>query len=687
MAIYDNYKQTMQGSNGGYDQIGNEVRGNGIMTPIVQLHGGSHDTPEGRNNMLLAYNIDVYNDIKKYAPERHPILTALMANSKPADLSKYVVSETNEDKEFFDNFFGTLRRRNPNKSTMSWNKRPGYLNTSGGTDVKMPMAMSESTFVGGALQFTPVATSDTTAASDFVSCAYAARATDGAETIMTSAIAATGTEFEMQFAKVRGCASTDNIFDGKRVAAFAFKASSGTIIGSASIVVDHHWANFAGLGFEATKNIKELGTTPLEVWSGLERTENSNAAYMLFDNLGVSVTYDLTTHDLATNTISNLQQHAVKVGIHQFWRNATWDKFIVVLDMGDINIDVDWNTFAGANDGNWLLMKEVAVTGDCPKPTLQAEGYTYFYPCFVSGAAYGKQVPGVPEGSSKRGGNTFKRNFRNKINYTQIFRADAWSVTGTKMAERKARFTDDWADTRETNLFLYKDQMTQAFLWNRASEEDIYNNNTSKFEVMRTTSGIWDRELNDYKIVRLSLNNYQTSTTSLQASNYIKQFINEVGRSVTSFKDMRSKPTVTVACSMALIEALGELEDIGKSGGPNLFGKMSMGELGDSMKRLGVPTLKYETPRVSLIFMWDPALDYATNFPLPSYITGSGVVISPRKIMMIMDVKNIGIRTLRADKLQAGIQNIGDDKYEEDILGEHGVEVLNSRLNTIYIVD
>jgi hypothetical protein len=661
----------MQGAGGGTDQAGNTVVGNGIMTPIVQLTANG-TAAIGNQDLLLAYNIDVYNDIRYYKSERFPLLTAMMANAKPADLSRYVVSETDEDKEYFDNLFTTLRQRQVARSTTAWNARSGYLQASGGTTLKQPLANTNSAFVGGKLAFTAVAASGTEL-SDFISQAYVARA-GGADVPATTAnVAMLGTPGALVHAPV-----SLTKYTGKKVCAFGFSGTGLNLQGNVASVVEHHVANLAGIGYVATKTITESGTAS-DVWSGLEYIPGSSAkCYMLFDNLGISI-----TNDLSTDTIENIQKHAIKVGVHQFWYNALWSKFIIVLDVEDANMDVTWNTATGTNDGNYLLMTESA--NGATLASLEATGYTYIYPCFQVGAAFGVSPQGIPEGSSKQGGNTFKRTFRSKVNYTQIFRADSWSITGTKMAERKARFVDDWMDTRETNLFLYKNKITQAMLFGQADEFDGYNTSTGKYERIRTTSGVWDRNQNDFKVVRMSLSDFSTSFSSMTASDNLRRFINEVGQSVTAFTGMKTKPTVSVACSMEMIVALGELESAGKSNGPNLFGQLALGTLPEGMKKLGVPSLSYETPRVKLIFMWDPALDYESNFPLPYYLTSSGV--SPRKIMMALDVKSFNVRTLRPDRLQAGIQNPGDDKYEEDILGEHGAEVLNSRKNTIFIIE
>lgn len=660
----------MQGAGGGTDQAGNTIKGNGIMTPIVQLTANG-TAAIGNQDLLLAYNIDVYNDIKFYNSERFPLLTAMMANAKPADLSRYVVSETDEDKEYFDNLFTTLRQRQVTRSSNAWTARSGYLQASGGATIKLPMSNTNSSFVGGKLAFAPVAASST-ALSDFISQAYAARV-GGADVTTTANVAMLGAAGSLVHAPV-----SLTKYTGKKVCAFGFHATGINIQGSVASVVEHHVANLSGIGYKDTKTITESGTAT-KVWNGLEYIPGTSAkAYMLFDNLAASITYDLST-----DSIENIQKHATKIGIHQFWYNTDWNMFIIVLDMDDTNLDITWNTATNANDGNYLLMAESA--NGATLASLTATGYTYIYPCFQVGAAFGVAPQGIPEGSSKQGGNTFKRTFRSKVNYTQIFRADSWSITGTKMAERKARFIDDWMDTRETNLFLYKDKITQAMLFGQADEFDGYNSATGKYERIRTTSGVWDRNQNDFKVVRMSLSDFSTSFSSMTASDNLRRFVNEVGQSVTAFTGMKTKPTVTVGCSMEMIVALGELESAGKSNGPNLFGQLSMGTLPEGMKRLGIPSLSYETPRVKLIFMWDPVLDYESNFPLPAYLAPNG--ISPRKIMMALDVKSFNVRTLRPDKLQAGIQNPGDDKYEEDIIGEHGAEVLNSRKNTIFIVE
>lgn len=75
MATINNLNQTMQGAGGGTDQAGNIIKGNGIMTPVVQLTANG-TAAIGNQDLLLAYNIDVYNDIKYYKSERFPLLTA-----------------------------------------------------------------------------------------------------------------------------------------------------------------------------------------------------------------------------------------------------------------------------------------------------------------------------------------------------------------------------------------------------------------------------------------------------------------------------------------------------------------------------------------------------------------------------------------------------------------------------------
>ena len=670
MAIFNNLNQQFQAAGNTNNQVGDTVKQSGVMTPVTQITGITGETPEGRTNLHLAYNIDVYNDIKRYKAERHPMLSAMFTRAKPADMTRYVVSESFEDSEYFDNLFDTLRKRQATLTGgTTWKGRTGYLQKASGSAVLNPVAINNSNFIGGELRFTPVAAGATTA--DFLINAYTAR-TGGANVTGTASTPMLGTAGAMDVAVV-----SLTKFGTKKVAAIGFGTPSTGIIGSVTQKIDKDVSMFLGAGYEATKTITEASTAT-EIWNGWEFIPGtSSKVNMLFDNLGIAITYDL-----GTDVIDNIQKSAVKIGIHQFWINATWDKFIMVLDLDDTNIDVDWNTATGTNDGNYLLMKQVAnaVTVNA----LTVTGYTYIHPVFQVGAAYGEAIDGIPEGSGKVTGGNFKRTFRNKVNYTQIFRIPSWVITGTRMAEKKARFIDDWQDTRETNLFLYKDRMTQAFLFNRASEQSIYNTATLKYENVRTTSGVWDRELNDYKVVRLSLTNYLTNFTSAQASNYLMQFVNEVGRSVTAFTEMKTKPTVTVGCSMDMIVALGELENAGKTNGPNSFGKLSQGEISGNTAYLGIPTLSYETPRVKLVFVWEPSLDYATKFPLPYYMAGT---ISPRKIMMALSIKDIGIRTLRPDKIQAGIQSPGDDKYEEDMIGEHGVEIFNSRKNTIFIVD
>jgi hypothetical protein len=661
MANIINLTAPHQANSAGFTQGGDTVIQSGIMTPIVQVGGNTNDTADQRLRSMLGYGIDIYNDIKKYKTERHPTLSILMNKAKPLAAKIVSESESMEDGQFFANEFDTLRRRTPFTTLGADYNRAGYLVAPAGAKAKVPLAISASTFIGGeaewfatevtAKKFADSRTGNQTTTGLFI----------GASSVDTISIAS--------------CAE----YGGDMIGLLGYKANAGGILGNVAMTVQKHMVNLQGFGYEYSNKIDVDTDGTAYVAYGVNYIAGSSTRnYMLFDNLALGKTENSAT----TGTIG--QKHQIKVGIEGFFFLESMAQFVFVLNFNDSNLDWDWAVEAGAAKNLMLvreLSKGVTFKAGNTSTDISFTGYFNIHPVFKAGDA-STAPQGVPEGSSKTQGKTFKRNFKQYSNHVQIFRADSWSITGTEMAMNKARFMDAFADTREQNLFMYKDKLTAAFLYGRESEQSVYNSTKGVWENLRTMSGLTDREKFPIKIIRMTLS--QSYSSAYTASLALETFISELGEALTAFTSMTSNPTITIPCSKAMLRDLQRLATIGQSQEYNLFGKLASGTQETSSATLNLPIVRFQTGSCTLIFTYEPGLDFATKLDLPYYLTGR---VSPRKVMMAFSNKDMDTYTVRGDKIQGNIQNPGDDLYEEDIIGEHGFMMRNCRRQCLIIVD
>lgn len=649
------------------------IVGGGLMSPSINLSGFDGRTAAQAKDQLSAYGIDIYADIKYHKTERHPSLSILAAGAKPVDHFEFLVTDSYENENYMDMEFDRLRSRVATLPN-SLNFYSGYTGGSAVTYAEPNRLNASAMATAGALRFSAAVTTERTATTGTLVELLAARtnavgAATQAPLLTTEAIVSNpityGTDDE------RGGAGTMQVIMG-----FG-KITSNTILGNGADITEKMRANLVGLGYTATSTYVNGGVT----WTGVYNAGRASEFYMMFDNLCI---YEATS--ATATSCTTYQLNGIKIAVADFWYNvADESQFFFVLDLKKSNIDIAWTDTYVYN----LQFKEYSF-GESVRDTYlttATNGVTYISPVGLMGDI-SDYVEGVPEGSSKQSGYSFKRNFSSKTNFTQIFRQPAWSLTKTKAAARSSRFIDEWKDTRDRNLAMYKDKIAGQMLWGIKSEKSVLVPasvpNAGRYETVRTMGGLLDRSLWPIRYFKYSLPTI--GSTAAESAVNLTQYMDDMAAAQTAFMTDRKNKKITIVCSPNYIRSLRRIAAHSQSFGPNIFGYAATGSVQKGSMDLGFDVTTFRTAYGEINFIEDPALEYMTKFRLPYGISSSAV--SPRNIAFALDMGSITMRTLRNDTLQGNLMLPGEDiALEEDIIGEHSLEVTKARHQSLIIFD
>ena len=699
MATY-NYGMPLQtgtspsgiGASGNLNAATTNIVGTSLQTPELNLSGVDFRSSSAAEAQMRGYSIDIYNDIKYYKTAKHPMLSLMGAGAKPVDHYEYIISETNEDEQYFDLEFDKLRTRNFASTVSPTTALPNAynyykdagLNASAST-YGSPLEINQSAYIGGQLIFHEVAAddqilgNDTTPFADFgvIQSILASASTSGI--VSTAAITFPQTSSKAKAATTTCAITAAGVsYDGvtaRRLTTIGFDGTApyASVQGSVTQIIEKHRANLFGAGWTIGNTFSMYNVASTAVtWQAMVKNSRSQSAFMLFDNLAM---YNADG--------DYVQLDSVKVAIAAFAWDSTGTRFIFVLDLDETNRQREILTLLGpsVNKNIYLQLKEFSVAGDVFNTDKALEGFTYISPVMLLGDVT-DTVEGIPEGSRARNATNYKRNFSARTNNVQIFRSKAWSLTGTRAACRNPRFIDDWKDQRDRNLAKYKDDITGAMLWGTKSRSSMWNDDEKRYDEVYKTGGLLDRETNPIRYFKFSLP--VEGSTPAQTSANLFNFIEGIGDAYSAWMPNKKDLKITIPVSPTIVRYLRRIVAISQTG-QNYFGYDAQGAPQKGSMDLGFDVTTFRCAAGTINFIEEPALDFMTKMKLPYYIT-AGKAQDPRMIGFALDMASFGMRTLVADKLQGNLQAPDEDiKLKEDIIGTHGFEVIKPRSQSVIL--
>lgn len=655
MARYFNYTDPQNTPTRSATSTGDQIVTGGYMTPTINLSGVDSRSGAEVDAALRAYNKDVYNDIKYYKTEKHPMLTLIASGAKPVDMTEFVVSETYEDEEYFDLHLDQLRVRKGQRDDT--NKTYDYYTDRGLTDETAnqylaPYRINEAAYAdAGKLNWYALGTGALTGLNSAV-----ATATTLADDI--EVVASVGTSQALSDHSVLGAATL----------ALAWKIDSDNPAqGTPYSLVEKLRSLLLFAGYKWTKTLTQAGAAAGQVFVGLYKTDKSTPVKFMFDNIAI-------------NTGSARQFVGVVAHITSFWFNADDSRFVITIDMADSTVSDELHATADSNTVQLVEFNPVGTDGN----TLY--GVTYISPVVMLGG-WGEFTEGVPEGSRSRDGESIKRNFGSKTNFVQIFRSKSWSMTGSRYAHKSPRFIDDWKDTRDRYMKVYKDSITTGLLFNTKAINKALNPETGKYETVRHTGGLLDRQTWNIRYFRADSLAQSGYSTALEASTELFDWVEGLAEAHTAFMTDKKSKTITIAVSSEMIRSLRRVAALAQGYGQNLFGQTNTGNVQKGTMDLGFDVTTFNTAYGKVNFVEEPAFSFMPSMALPYQLTG-GAKITPKKIGLMLDLPSVVMRTYRPDKLQGNLMLPDEDiALKEDLIGEHGLEVTKPRHQSLIIFE
>ena len=277
---------------------------------------------------------------------------------------------------------------------------------------------------------------------------------------------------------------------------------------------------------------------------------------------------------------------------------------------------------------------------------------------------------GIPEGDVFVAGGNFTSYRERKDNYSQIFATPKYGITGTHAASN-FRFGDDFAATREQWLSLYKGWKAAAYLTG-IKEETVVNGATGNATQMtgqpaRRLGGLLDYSLFPITYMKKPLAEIGYGSTDATVATTLSNWFNDLSNSLLAFRTSSSTKNLTLLCSQKFLDKLDVYVRLAQRS-PWMGGYVQMPA--PSQLTFGLQIYTFKTSKgIMVTFVHEPALDYMVSMPVAYHQFGRGS-IDPKDCLLSIDLNNVKQVLCRPDKIEGGIQEIGQDAFLEGMRGE-----------------
>ncbi len=635
----------------------------GVGTDVVTLQAGDK------------YAIDIYADMRSFAPEETPLLT-LTTNLKSIKANNPYGDPWMEEYEgdgWTDIALDDFRIRDTLADVTSENSGSGRkVGGQSGTNQSYiqvaPVYINNALYVGGQLFMYPLTlTNGEYAVSDAV-----LRTNDSTAQYQGVSTAANQYGFTRNLAPL---SLTNKI-------GFVLKARTD-MVGSCNPMIMKLKNESTYFGYSTS------GTT-LKSFTYSESNNPRGKLYFCFDDLPIMCTasgdYDLGSVEMKHQVIAHLYQ----------WGYDTNGDVYMILDLSDSNIDLPESagvTLDTASTGQWGLASGVVAYGSGTyginmmavlgtNPSYGTSGSTVITTTLGTDPLIGRAIrqllirpanipqAGVPEfdrlGSS---GNLVTIRER-KQTMTQIFTHPKYGISGSAEAS-VFRFGNDFQKTRARNLKAYKQAKEATYLTGIKYVTRATNSGDPlvQDQEVRHTAGLLDYAM--YPIRYMNFKLPEVSASETYAGQKLMNWITDMCESLNSFKQAGSKSN-TFLVSKTVLKRLQILNALYTGAGVNtatvLGGHVTVQK--PSSMSFGMPIYQYESEFGTVNFVHEPALDFATSFTIPKWMFGGS--LNPRYMALAIDTQNIGELVFRSDKILGNIQEPDRDGHLEGIRGETG---------------
>ena len=658
---------------------GKALAGIGLTQQLDTSHAGNGIYTETILGAADKYMIDIFGSIQTHRPEETPMLSIMDSlGTETANGPYYIWTDEYRGTSWWDISLDTLRQKNAVSSHNATALPDSGYGASIGINV-LPVAATANTYTGGVLLLQPVTVVGATTAG-ILGCT-APNSDPTANPAVYSPITAMtvlSNDYMAGQAFVPTNAAANHVM-------FAIKDAT-TNIGSTDVVWNKIRVLLANMGYTEFVYISNESTT----CSGSLLRYSSAArlpVYMAFPNVtafdgGVNADADTVvgTFSAYTQVIARLE--AVWYG--KISHTGTVDYLIFAVNFGDSNETFSLAAYVGTNESevfDSVMIGQPHKVGDPSLTTgtgvfgLTASAASPYAGSIsrmlLIGEAQEAPLP-VPEGDKFNQTGNYTMGREQMINNCQIFVSPAYGITGTTQAS-KFRFGDNFQESREKNLSIYKKRMQAAFQLG-IKYETIATHSTNGFvagQPVRATSGMMDYAMFPIRHIKKPL-----VASGWNVSN-VATFINwmeTLGDNLAAFRQAEKK-TLTFTVSQKFINRLNThvRTMLGNTTGgvnPYMGGMITLNA--PSAISFGLEYYEYKTSSgVVMRFIHDPGLDNTPSFRVPHWIYGQSS-ISPRDLLFSIDPKNMKRFVLRPDKIYGNIQDIGQDAFLEAMRGESG---------------
>ncbi len=376
-----------------------------------------------------------------------------------------------------------------------------------------------------------------------------------------------------------------------------------------------------------------------------------NPVYFAFD--------DVSFYDAAGDgAVINKQEVLIRIeAIVLNTRNPTAPELYIILNAAQSNHSLT---------GMEFMLTSVNHSGESAKFAGQVSHPSRMVQIGVSTTA----PLGIPEGDVFAAGGNFTSYRERKDNYSQIFATPKYGITGTHAASN-FRFGDDFAATREQWLSLYKGWKAAAYLTG-IKEETVVNGATTNSAQMtgqpvRRLGGLLDYSLFPITYMKKPLAEIGYGSTDATVAATLSNWFNDLSNSLLAFRTSSSTKNITLLCSQKFLDKLDVYVRLAQQS-PWMGGSVQMPA--PSQLTFGLQIYTFKTSKgITVTFAHEPALDYMVSMPVAYHQFGRGS-IDPKDCLLSIDLNNIKQVLCRPDKIEGGIQEIGQDAFLEGMRGE-----------------
>ena len=337
-------------------------------------------------------------------------------------------------------------------------------------------------------------------------------------------------------------------------------------------------------------------------------------------------------------------------------------------------------------DDDQVLQEEVSDTAD-EVTAGQAFGGMISRPSRMMQIGQNTVAPqGIPEGDIFRPSGNITTSRESRDNLSQIFASPKYGITGTHAAS-KFRFGDDFANTRAFYLEEYKKSKVAAYLTGVKGETFAVNdlNTIASNQPVRTLGGMLDYALFPITYMKKPFENlrnrngFDDDVSSVKVALKLGDWFDSLADSLFAFRSNGSENLTLLASR----KFLGKLDLYVRSvmNDPFLGGRVMIQK--PSQITYGLEIYTFQTSKGhNITFVHEPALDYMVQFPVAYHIFGRGHV-DAKDILLSIDTANIKQVICRPDKLEGGIQDIGQDAFLEAMRGESSFLLRNPKNHAV----